>query len=193
MDDSSEKLAQNEDIKDFYLGLTDKGGKKSFRDVKHYSAENDGSPEKFAALLDKHFSFPKGRFVMKKRLALVVTLIFFVGVMLVSCAGMEVKPTESTFKAPAVKLNSIQVSMYEGFWHYEKVHRKEVKPLQEAGLLRSALILFLKSPTPMIFQFSMNPLASISTLRITNCGLSTTLILCGYLLERPTQRCSLSH
>jgi branched-chain amino acid transport system ATP-binding protein len=36
MDDSSEKLIQNEDIKDFYLGLTDKGGKKSFRDVKHY-------------------------------------------------------------------------------------------------------------------------------------------------------------
>jgi branched-chain amino acid transport system ATP-binding protein len=36
MDDSAEKLSQNEDIKDFYLGLTDKGGKKSFRDVKHY-------------------------------------------------------------------------------------------------------------------------------------------------------------
>ena len=36
MDDSSEKLSQNEDIKDFYLGLTDKGGRKSFRDVKHY-------------------------------------------------------------------------------------------------------------------------------------------------------------
>jgi branched-chain amino acid transport system ATP-binding protein len=36
MDDSSEKLMQNEDIKDFYLGLTDKGGRKSFRDVKHY-------------------------------------------------------------------------------------------------------------------------------------------------------------
>jgi branched-chain amino acid transport system ATP-binding protein len=36
MDDNSEKLMQNEDIKDFYLGLTDKGGKKSFRDVKHY-------------------------------------------------------------------------------------------------------------------------------------------------------------
>jgi branched-chain amino acid transport system ATP-binding protein len=36
MDDSSEKLMENEDIKDFYLGLTDKGGKKSFRDVKHY-------------------------------------------------------------------------------------------------------------------------------------------------------------
>lgn len=36
MDDTSEKLSQNEDIKDFYLGLTDKGGKKSFREVKHY-------------------------------------------------------------------------------------------------------------------------------------------------------------
>jgi branched-chain amino acid transport system ATP-binding protein len=36
MDDSADKLSQNEDIKDFYLGLTDKGGKKSFREVKHY-------------------------------------------------------------------------------------------------------------------------------------------------------------
>lgn len=36
MDDTSEKLRQNPDIKDFYLGLTDMGGRKSFRDVKHY-------------------------------------------------------------------------------------------------------------------------------------------------------------
>ena len=36
MNDTSEKLSQNEDIKDFYLGLTDKGEGKSFRDVKHY-------------------------------------------------------------------------------------------------------------------------------------------------------------
>lgn len=36
MDDTSDKLSDNEDIKDFYLGLTDKGGRKSFRDVKHY-------------------------------------------------------------------------------------------------------------------------------------------------------------
>ncbi len=36
MDDSSEKLLQNPDIKDFYLGLTDVGGRKSFRNVKHY-------------------------------------------------------------------------------------------------------------------------------------------------------------
>ncbi len=36
MDDTSEKLRDNPDIRDFYLGLTDVGGRKSFRDVKHY-------------------------------------------------------------------------------------------------------------------------------------------------------------
>jgi branched-chain amino acid transport system ATP-binding protein len=36
MDDNSEKLKENPDIRDFYLGLTDVGGRKSFRDVKHY-------------------------------------------------------------------------------------------------------------------------------------------------------------
>ncbi len=36
MDDTSDQLSQNEDIKDFYLGLGERGGKKSFRDVKHY-------------------------------------------------------------------------------------------------------------------------------------------------------------
>jgi branched-chain amino acid transport system ATP-binding protein len=36
MDDTSEKLRDNPDIKDFYLGLNDLEGRKSFRDVKHY-------------------------------------------------------------------------------------------------------------------------------------------------------------
>lgn len=36
MDDTADKLRQNPDIKDFYLGLKDVGGRKSFRDVKHY-------------------------------------------------------------------------------------------------------------------------------------------------------------
>jgi branched-chain amino acid transport system ATP-binding protein len=36
MDDTAERLRENPDIKDFYLGLTDVGGRKSFRDVKHY-------------------------------------------------------------------------------------------------------------------------------------------------------------
>jgi branched-chain amino acid transport system ATP-binding protein len=36
MDDTAEKLMENPDIKDFYLGLTDLGTRKSFREVKHY-------------------------------------------------------------------------------------------------------------------------------------------------------------
>ncbi|MFO7601118.1 MAG: ABC transporter ATP-binding protein [Candidatus Desulfacyla sp.] len=36
LDGPSEKLIQNEDVKEFYLGLTEVGAKKSFRQVKHY-------------------------------------------------------------------------------------------------------------------------------------------------------------
>jgi branched-chain amino acid transport system ATP-binding protein len=36
MDGASEKLKENEDIKDFYLGLSEKGKTKSFAEVKHY-------------------------------------------------------------------------------------------------------------------------------------------------------------
>ena len=35
MDGSAETLAQNEDVKEFYLGLG-AGGRKSYRNVKHY-------------------------------------------------------------------------------------------------------------------------------------------------------------
>ena len=36
LDESAEKLRSNEDVKEFYLGLTDVGARKSYRDVKHY-------------------------------------------------------------------------------------------------------------------------------------------------------------
>jgi branched-chain amino acid transport system ATP-binding protein len=36
LDGPSSKLADNEDIKEFYLGLSKLGEKKSFREVKHY-------------------------------------------------------------------------------------------------------------------------------------------------------------
>jgi branched-chain amino acid transport system ATP-binding protein len=36
LDGPNQKLAANEDVKEFYLGLTDVGGRKSYRDVKHY-------------------------------------------------------------------------------------------------------------------------------------------------------------
>lgn len=36
LDDTVEKLKANEDIKEFYLGRTEVGTRKSYRDVKHY-------------------------------------------------------------------------------------------------------------------------------------------------------------
>lgn len=36
LDGPSERLQENEDIKEFYLGLSDKGKRKSYRNVKHY-------------------------------------------------------------------------------------------------------------------------------------------------------------
>ncbi len=36
LDDSVEKLKENEDIKMFYLGLTEMGAKRSYKDVKFY-------------------------------------------------------------------------------------------------------------------------------------------------------------
>jgi len=36
LDDSVDKIRENADVKEFYLGLTEVGKKKSYRDVKHY-------------------------------------------------------------------------------------------------------------------------------------------------------------
>ena len=36
LDGEADQLAQNADIKEFYLGLTQVGERKSYRDVKHY-------------------------------------------------------------------------------------------------------------------------------------------------------------
>jgi branched-chain amino acid transport system ATP-binding protein len=36
LDDTTEKLKNNEDVKQFYLGMTEMGEKRSYRDVKHY-------------------------------------------------------------------------------------------------------------------------------------------------------------
>jgi branched-chain amino acid transport system ATP-binding protein len=36
LDGPSDRLRENEDIKEFYLGLSDKGKRKSYREVKHY-------------------------------------------------------------------------------------------------------------------------------------------------------------
>ena len=36
LDDTVAKLEENEDVKEFYLGLSEVGQRKSYRDIKHY-------------------------------------------------------------------------------------------------------------------------------------------------------------
>ncbi|MCD6265869.1 MAG: ABC transporter ATP-binding protein, partial [Deltaproteobacteria bacterium] len=36
LDDTQEALKENEDVKEFYMGLSEVGKKKSYREVKHY-------------------------------------------------------------------------------------------------------------------------------------------------------------
>jgi hypothetical protein len=85
---------------------------------------------------------------MKKRLALVIALIFFIGAVFVSCAGIETKATEAAFKTPVVKLHSIQPTHYEGFWHYEKAQPERGKAPAGGG----------SSPVSLNFVFEItNP------------------------------------
>ena len=57
--------------------------------------------------------------MMNKRLALMTVLLFGLAVILASCAALQ-KPTVDNFKDPVIKLDSIQLAYYEGFWYYGK-------------------------------------------------------------------------
>lgn len=85
--------------------------------------------------------------MMTKRLALIAVCVC-IGFALVSCAGVGTKPTESNFKAPVVKLDSIQPSYYEGFWYYGKAQPEMGKAPAGGG----------SSPITLDFVFTMtNP------------------------------------
>ena len=50
-----------------------------------------------------------------KYILILVALGFLAG-----CAGMAAKPTDQTFKAPTVTLDSLEVAHYWGWWYYAK-------------------------------------------------------------------------
>ena len=84
---------------------------------------------------------------MKKRLALVIALVFFIGMVFVSCAGVEMKPTETDFKAPVIKGEYYEVPQYDGYWHYDA----KAEPVQGTKGVHGA-------PLPLSFLLSVtNP------------------------------------
>jgi len=56
---------------------------------------------------------------MNKRLALMMLFLFGLAMVFASCAIVQT-PSESNFKLPEVKLDSVQIDYFEGFWTYGK-------------------------------------------------------------------------
>lgn len=84
---------------------------------------------------------------MNKRQALLMAFILALGTVLFSCAGMEVKPTESNFKAPVISLVSFEVPQYDEYWYFAQ----SVKPTKGKAGDRGAFL-------PMSFLFDIeNP------------------------------------
>jgi hypothetical protein len=54
----------------------------------------------------------------KKSTVLLIALIFGLGALLVSCAGLQTKPSEANFKAPVLEIEMVDVPQYDGYWYY---------------------------------------------------------------------------
>ncbi len=54
----------------------------------------------------------------KRSTILLIALIFGMGVLFASCAGMQVKPTAANFKAPEIALELVEIPLYDGYWYY---------------------------------------------------------------------------
>jgi hypothetical protein len=54
----------------------------------------------------------------KRSTGLLIALIFGMGLILASCAGMQVKPTAANFKDPVIALELVDVPQYDGYWYY---------------------------------------------------------------------------
>ncbi len=57
----------------------------------------------------------------KRSTILLIALMFGMGVLFASCAGVQTKPTAANFKAPAIALELIDVPQYDGYWVYSKI------------------------------------------------------------------------
>ena len=83
---------------------------------------------------------------MKKKLAMMMVLIFGLAMVLASCAALQ-KPTASNFKNPVITLEEFMVPQYDGYWYYGA----KTKPTKGKAGNHGA-------PLPMTFLFNIrNP------------------------------------
>jgi len=85
--------------------------------------------------------------MMNRKTALMIAFFFGAGLIFISCAGMQTKPTEANFKLPVVSLESVQVTQYNGYWYYDA----KITPVKGKAGANSAML-------PMAFLFNIvNP------------------------------------
>ena len=84
---------------------------------------------------------------MNRKTALMIAFFFGAGLIFISCAGMQAKPTEANFKVPVISLESVQVTQYNGYWYYDA----KITPVKGKAGANSAML-------PMAFLFNIvNP------------------------------------
>jgi hypothetical protein len=54
----------------------------------------------------------------KRSTGLLIAFMFGMGLILASCAGMQVKPTAANFKPPVIAIEMIEVPQFDGYWYY---------------------------------------------------------------------------
>jgi len=85
--------------------------------------------------------------MMNKKTALMIAFFFGAGVILISCAGMQAKPTEANFKVPVISLESVQVTQYNGYWYYDaKITPVKGKPGANSAMLPMAFLFNIVNP-----------------------------------------------
>ena len=75
-------------------------------------------------------------------------LIFGLGVVVASCAGMQ-NPSNSGWKDPVITLESFNVPQYDGYWYYSgKVKPKQGKPGDRGAPLSLSFLFNIHNPNP---------------------------------------------
>jgi hypothetical protein len=89
----------------------------------------------------------EGGLMMNRITALMIAFFFGAGLILISCAGMQAKPTEANFKVPVISLESVQVTQYNGYWYYDaKITPVKGKPGANSAMLPMAFLFNIANP-----------------------------------------------
>jgi hypothetical protein len=85
--------------------------------------------------------------MMNRKTALMVAFFFGAGLIFISCAGMQTKPTEANLKPLVISLESVQVTQYNGYWYYDaKITPLKGKPGANSAMLPMAFLFNITNP-----------------------------------------------